>query len=100
MDNRLDAQRAIVALLIIVITVGGIAFVVFLLGSSAGFLPGIGSTLTIVTLGLTCLLCYPLVFAYWWVSGRPIGLRHFLIVHGMVLAGFVTWYLMLVSDSQ
>ncbi|WP_159426427.1 hypothetical protein [Pseudomonas sp. Os17] len=49
-----------------------------------------------MALGITCLLCYPLVFAYWLVSGRTTGMRDLLILHSVVSAGFVIWYLMMV----
>lgn len=97
MDNQLDAQRVIVAFLIIVATLGGIAFV-GCLASPPGFLPGIRIMLAIVVLGLTCLLCYPLVVAYWIVSGRPRGIRDLLIVHTTALGAFAVWCLMIFFD--
>lgn len=95
MDNRTDMQRVIVAFLIIILALGGIAFV-GCLAMPAGSFPGLGAVLAIMALGITCLLCYPLVFAYWLVSGRTTGMRDLLILHSVVSAGFVIWYLMMV----
>lgn len=97
MDNQLEAQRVIVAFLIIVITLGGIAFV-GCLASPPGFLQGLRLILALVALGLTCLLCYPLVFAYWIVSDRPTGVRDILIVHTAVLGAFAVWFLLAVFE--
>lgn len=95
MNDRTDVQRVIVAFLIIIVALGCIAFVTSLT-ISGGFLPGLGTALAIAALGITCLLCYPLVFAYWMVSGGTIGMRDLLILHSVVSAGFVIWYLVLV----
>lgn len=97
MDNQLDAQRVIIAFLIIIACLGGVAFV-GCLASPPGFFPGIRIVLAIIALGVICLLCYPLVVAYWIVSGRPIGIRDVLIVHTVALAVFVVWYLVIFFD--
>nr|BFD42514.1 hypothetical protein FFPRI1PSEUD_40130 [Pseudomonas sp. FFPRI_1] len=95
MDNRTDVQRVIVAFLIIIVTLGGIAFVGCLM-SPPGFFPSLRTALAIMALGVTCLLCYPLVFAYWMVSGRTRGMRDLLILHSVVSGALVTWYLVLI----
>jgi|SRR5476649_346136 len=97
MENRLDIQRVIVAFLIIITVLGGIAFF-GCVASPPGFFPGIRIALAIIALGLTCLLCYPLVVAYWIVSGRPTGIRDVLIIHTVVLGAFVVWYLVVFFD--
>ncbi|MGZ0703055.1 hypothetical protein [Pseudomonas piscis] len=97
MENRLDAQRVIVAFLVIIVTLGGIAFV-GCLASPPGFFPVLRIALAIIALGFTCLLCYPLVIAYWVVSGCPRGVRDILIIHTAALGAFAVWYLMIFSD--
>lgn len=97
MDNQLDAQRVIIAFLIIVASLGGIAFV-GCLASPPGFFPGLRVALAIIALGLTCLLCYPMVIAYWLVSGRPTSVRNLLIIHTVALGVFAAWYGVIVFD--
>ncbi|NBF04003.1 hypothetical protein GV819_17085 [Pseudomonas sp. Fl5BN2] len=97
MENQFVVQRVIVAFLIIIVALGSIAFI-GCLASPPGFVSGIRMMLAIMALGLTCLLCYPLVITYWIVSGRPTGIRDLLIVHSIVLGGFVVWYLLLLFE--
>lgn len=97
MDNQLEAQRVIVAFLIIVGALGAIAFV-GCLASPPGFFPSLRIVLALVVLGVTCLLCYPLVFAYWIVSDRPTGVRDILFIHTAVLGAFAVWFLLAVFE--
>ena len=97
LDNQLDAQRVIIALLIIVASLGAVAFI-GCLASPPGFLPGLRMVLAMAVLGVTCVFSYPVVVAYWLVSNRPIGVRDLLIVHTVALGGFAAWWLMVYFD--
>ncbi|MGC5703025.1 hypothetical protein J4P02_22730 [Pseudomonas sp. NFXW11] len=97
MDNRHDAKRVIVAFLIIIVALGSIA-VITCLANPPGQFPSLLNGLAVIALGLTCLLCYPLVFAYWIVSGRTTGMRDLLILHSVVVAAFIGWYVAILFD--
>lgn len=97
MEYQTDAQRMIIAFLIIVASLGAVAFI-GCLASPPGFLPGLRFVLAMAVLGVTCLVSYPLVIAYWLVSDRPIGVRDLLIVHTVALSGFVAWWVMVYFD--